>query len=49
MSGDGCPTCDWGEKAGDVSRSRTTDSEQLQAEHLRDVMDNTDEDPLKYI
>jgi hypothetical protein len=49
MSGDGCPTCDWGEKGGDVSRSRTTDSEQLQAEHLRDIMNNSDEDPLKYI
>jgi len=47
--GVGCPTCDWGEKAGDVSRSRTESQEVLEAEHKRGVMENTDEDPLKYL
>lgn len=49
QSGNGCPTCDWGEKAGDVSRSRGEDADELEAEHLRDVLRNTDEDPIKFI
>jgi len=49
MRGDGCPTCDWGEKAGEVSMSRTESEEKTEARHLKDVLNNTDEDPLKYI
>lgn len=48
-SGVGCPTCDWGDKAGDVSRSRTESDEQLAADHLKSLMRNTDDDPMKYI
>lgn len=49
MSGEGCPTCDWGNKAGEVSTSRTKSEEELEADHIKDIMNNTDEDPLKYI
>lgn len=49
MSGEGCPTCDWGEKAGEVSRSRTEDAEELAAEHTMEMMRETDQDPLKFI
>lgn len=49
LSGEGCPTCNWGEKAGEVSTSRTKSQEQLDADHIEDIMDNTDEDPIKYI
>lgn len=49
MSGEGCPTCDWGEKEGEVSRSRNEDADKLEAEHIRDMMENSDEDPFKYI
>jgi hypothetical protein len=49
MSGDGCPTCDWGDKAGDVSRSRTEDSEETEARHLKEKLRNTDDDPIKYL
>lgn len=48
-SGEGCPTCNWGEDAGEVSTSRFKSEEELQAEHMTDLMENTDEDPLKYI
>lgn len=47
-SGEGCPTCDWGEKAGEVSTSRTKSDDELEAEHLMDKLNNTDEDPLKF-
>lgn len=49
MSGEGCPTCDWGEKSGDVSLSRTESDEELAARHLSGMMNNTDDDPIKYI
>jgi len=49
MSGKGCPTCEWGEKAGEVSRSRTEDQEQLEAEHIKAVITNTEDDPMKFI
>lgn len=49
MSGEGCPTCDWGEKAGEVSTSRTKSQSELDADHIRDIMENTDDDPIKYI
>lgn len=49
MSGDGCPTCDWGEKAGEVSVSRTTPEEELTQQHFQDVFHNTDDDPVKYL
>jgi hypothetical protein len=48
MNGDGCPTCDWGEKAGEVSTSRFKDEDELAAEHIKDAMRNTDEDPAKF-
>lgn len=49
LNGDGCPTCDWGDKAGKVSTSRTKSEEQLKADHVSDIMNNTDEDPFKFI
>jgi len=49
MQGKGCPTCNWGEKAGEVSTSRTKSQEELEADHMRDIMNNTDEDPIKYL
>lgn len=49
MEGEGCPTCNWGEKAGSVSTSTTKSDEELQADHLKDKLNNTDEDPFKYI
>lgn len=49
MSGDGCPCCDWGEKAGDVSLSREMSEEELEAKHFVGMMENTDDDPIKYI
>lgn len=48
MNGEGCPTCNWGEKAGDVSTSRFKDEDELEADHIKDAMNNTDEDPLKF-
>jgi len=48
MDGDGCPTCDWGDKAGDVSISRTEDAETVRAKHIKAVMRNTDRDPLEF-
>lgn len=48
MAGEGCPTCDWGEKAGDVSLSRTESQAELDTRHLEDIMRNSDEDPLKF-
>lgn len=48
MNGEGCPTCDWGEKEGEVSLSRTEDSAETEARHLKDKLRNTDEDPLKF-
>lgn len=49
MRGEGCPACDWGDKAGEISRSQHESAEVLEAEHMRDVFRNTDEDPLKYL
>lgn len=49
MSGNGCPTCEWGDKAGEVSRSRTESQEKLEREHLKAVMTNTEDDPMKFI
>ena len=49
MNGDGCPTCEWGDKAGDVSRSRTEDADELEAEHIRDIMNNSDQDPIQFL
>lgn len=49
MQGEGCPTCNWGEKAGDVSISGTKSEEELEAQHFKDIMENTDDDPMKYI
>ena len=48
MAGEGCPTCDWGEKEGEVSLSRTTDSETLDEQHFVSAVRNTDEDPIKF-
>lgn len=49
MNGDGCPTCDWGEKGGEVSTSREKSDGELKADHITDIMNNTDDDPIKYI
>lgn len=49
MNGEGCPTCEWGEKAGEVSLSRTESEDELEARHIKDIMENTDDDPIKYI
>lgn len=49
MDGEGCPTCNWSEKAGEVSTSRTKSQGELDADHITDIMENTDEDPIKYI
>lgn len=49
MNGDGCPTCDWGEKSGEVSTSRHKSDEELDADYVKDIMNNTDQDPLKFI
>jgi len=49
MCGEGCPTCDWGEKAGEVSTSQTKSEEELDADHIKDIMNNTDDDPIKFI
>jgi len=48
-SGEGCPCCDWGDKAGEVSRSRSEDADDLEAEHYSDLLSHTDDDPIKYI
>jgi hypothetical protein len=48
-SGEGCPCCDWGDKAGEVSRSRNEDQSDLHEEHMADlVFGGTDEDPAKF-
>lgn len=49
MNGEGCPTCDWGEKAGEVSISRSESQDELDARHIRDIMNETDEDPIQYL
>jgi len=49
MRGVGCPTCDWGDKAGDVSRSRHESEGETEARHFSEMMENTDDDPIKYI
>lgn len=49
MDGEGCPTCNWGEKAGEVSLSKSMDDDELKMQHTKDILNNTDEDPLKYI
>lgn len=49
MSGDGCPTCEWGDLAGDVSRSRTEDSAGLEQEHYWDIMQNSDQDVTRFL
>jgi hypothetical protein len=48
MNGEGCPTCDWGEKAGDVSLSREQDQAELDAQHLQGIMNETDDDPIRF-
>lgn len=48
MQGEGCPTCDWGEK-DDVSLSRTMTDSELTAQHIEGIMRESDEDPIKYI
>jgi len=48
MSGNGCPTCNWGKKAGDVSLSREESEAEAGARFLKSVMSNSDEDPLKF-
>lgn len=49
MDGEGCPTCNWGEKAGEVSLSRTQSDDELELNHIKGIMENTDDDPIKYI
>lgn len=49
MQGEGCPTCNWGEKAGEVSLSENESEEETEARHLKTKLRNTDEDPIKYL
>lgn len=49
MRGEGCPTCDWGEKAGETSLSETMSEAELEVQHARDVVRNSDEDPVKFL
>lgn len=49
MQGEGCPTCDWGEKAGEVSLSESQTQEETEAQFVKSMMENSDEDPLKYL
>jgi hypothetical protein len=49
MSGEGCPTCDWGDKEGEVSLSRSHDSEEIDRKHTAEKIRNTDDDPLKFL
>lgn len=49
MRGGGCPTCGWGEEAGEVSLSRSMSEEELTAQFQRGLFNETDEDPLKYL
>lgn len=49
MDGQGCPTCEWGEKVGDVSLSRGQSEEETEAQFIKSMMENSDEDPLKYL
>lgn len=49
MEGKGCPTCDWGEKAGDVSLSESQTQAEVEARHFKSIMENSDDDPTKYI
>lgn len=48
MSGEGCPTCNWGEDAGEVSLSRHQSDEELAVQHQRDLF-KTDRDPLEFL
>lgn len=48
MNGEGCPTCNWGEKAGEVSLSRHETEKETEARHIMSAMENSDEDPLKF-
>lgn len=48
MDGEGCPTCEWGEKAGDVSLSRTESDAELKMRHIQSATENSDEDPLRF-
>lgn len=48
MNGEGCPTCDWGEKAGDVSHSRFESESETEVRHIKSAIRNSDQDPLKF-
>lgn len=45
--GKGCACCDWGD--GERAEGDGRLSGENQADRVRDLMNNTDEDPLKYI
>jgi type II secretory ATPase GspE/PulE/Tfp pilus assembly ATPase PilB-like protein len=49
MSGEGCPTCDWGEKEGEVSLSQSESKEETQQRFLESMVSGTDEDPIEYL
>lgn len=49
MRGEGCPTCGWGEKAGEISMSQSMSEEELEAQHLEGIFNETDDDPIKYL
>lgn len=49
MRGEGCPTCNWGEKAGEVSLSETMSEDELEARHAHSLFEGTDEDPVKFL
>lgn len=48
LRGDGCPVCDWGEKAGEVGLSRSMDEEELERRHLQSLFE-ADDDPIKFL
>jgi len=49
MCGNGCPTCQWGELAGETSVSRYEDPQAVRMKHHVSLIMNSEEDPAKYI
>lgn len=51
MNGGGCPTCSWGENPpDDVNQGfQEKDAGERKVEQVRDIMRNTDDDPMKYL
>lgn len=47
LNGNGCPTCDWGEDAGDDDHEVGYTQERVN--QVQDMMRNSDDDPTKYL